>query len=59
MSRASASSDTWLISKAVGYFANSPGVTIFTRTSVDCAERIVATRSSNGVWKFNPEPISP
>jgi hypothetical protein len=31
---------------ASGYFLNSAGVTMFTRTSVDCADRIVATSSS-------------
>src|SRR5258708_16392619 len=34
----------------VGYFANKPGVTSFTRLSVHCAERMVATSSSQGVW---------
>ena len=33
----------------VGYRLNSAGVTMLTRASVDCAERIVATSSSNGV----------
>jgi len=36
---------------ASGYFAKSTGVTSFTRRSVHWAERIVATRSSNGVRK--------
>ena len=31
-----------------GYFLNSSGVTMFTRSSVHCAERIVATSSSKG-----------
>src|SRR5580704_2334304 len=31
----------------VGYFAKSPGVTSFTRLSVHCADRIVATKSSH------------
>ena len=34
--------------RASGYFANRLGVTMFTRASVDCAERIVAINSSNG-----------
>jgi len=33
-------------SAGVGYFANSVGVTMLTRSSVHCAERIVAQRSS-------------
>src|ERR671935_199956 len=36
-------------SRAVGYLRKSSGVTMFTRSSVHCAERIVATSSSNGV----------
>src|SRR5262245_62876007 len=36
---------------AVGYFLNKAGVTMFTRTSVHCAERIVAIRSSSGLLK--------
>jgi hypothetical protein len=34
---------------ASGNFLKSAGVTMFTRTSVDCAERIVATSSSNAL----------
>src|SRR5260370_26271052 len=34
---------------ALRYFANSAGVTMFTRTSGDCAERIVATSSSTAL----------
>ena len=34
-------------SAAVGYFANNAGVTMLTRSSVVCADRIVATRSWN------------
>ena len=37
------------MSAAVGYFANSAGVTLLTPASVDCADRIVATASSSGV----------
>src|SRR5438876_8329106 len=33
---------------AFGKRANKPGVTWFTRASVHCAERMVATRSCNG-----------
>src|ERR1700681_1516870 len=33
----------------VGYFRNNSGVTRFTFTSVDCAERIVATTSSHAL----------
>lgn len=33
----------------VGYFAKSAGVTIFTLTSVHCAERMVDIKSSNGL----------
>src|SRR5262249_38365540 len=36
-------------SAGVGYLANSPGVTSLTRLSVHCAERIVATSSSQGL----------
>ena len=36
-------------SAGVGYFANSAGVTMLTRSSVVCAERIVATSSSNAL----------
>jgi hypothetical protein len=35
--------------RASGYAAKSAGVTRFTRASVDCAERMVATSSSKGV----------
>ena len=34
---------------ASGYFAKSAGVTMFTRASVDCADRIVATSNSNAL----------
>ena len=53
------SSLTVLISNAVGYFSKSAGVTMFTRTSVDCADKMVATNNSNGVVKRSPEPILP
>jgi hypothetical protein len=46
------SSDAWRAeasADAFGYFANSAGVTMFTRASVDCADRIVATSSSNAL----------
>src|SRR5882724_2457809 len=33
----------------MGYFSKSTGVTMFTRTSVHCAERIVATTSSQAL----------
>ena len=36
-------------SSGVGYRANSAGVTMFTRTSVVCADRIVAVSSSKGL----------
>jgi len=36
-------------SAAVGYFLNSSGVTILTRTSVHWAERMVAISNSNGL----------
>src|ERR1700728_1830782 len=36
------------IAAGVGKRLNKSGVTIFTRTSVHCADRIVATRSSQG-----------
>src|SRR5450759_4577990 len=35
------------------------GVTMFTRVSVHCAERIVATRSSSGLWKSSEHAASP
>ena len=44
-----ASGSTAASARASGYFANSAGVTMLTRASVDCAERIVAISSSNGV----------
>src|SRR5689334_6013184 len=38
-------------SAGVGYFANSVGVTMLTRSSVHCADRIVAQSNSNAlVW---------
>src|SRR2546421_4666175 len=40
---------------ADGYFLNSAGVTRFTRLSVHCAERIVATSSSSGLEWFNSQ----
>lgn len=43
------------IAAGVGYVANSRGVTIFTRSSVHCAERIVAERSSNGFRKSSAQ----
>src|SRR5262247_1301064 len=36
-------------SAAFRYFANNAGVTMFTRASVDWADRIVATSSSSGL----------
>ncbi len=41
-SAGSAAARSW----GVGYFAKSTGVTMFTRSSVHCADRIVAARSS-------------
>src|SRR5207247_1425222 len=38
-------------SRADRYFAKGPGVTMFTRSSVHWAARIVATRSSSGLVK--------
>ncbi len=35
--------------RASGYRLNSAGVTMFTRWSVDCADRIVATSSSKAL----------
>ena len=43
---------------ALRYFANSAGVTLFTRSSVHCAERIVATSSSSGVAKSREQRAS-
>jgi len=42
----------------VGYFLNSSGVTMFTRTSVDCAERMVATTSSHASLCVNAQVTS-
>src|SRR5678815_1804151 len=42
-------------SSGVGYLANRPGVTSFTRLSVHCAERIVATSNSQGLPCFNAQ----
>src|SRR5262249_30451922 len=42
-------------SSTVGYFWNSTGVTIFTRTSVHWAERMVATRSSQALLCFRAQ----
>src|ERR1700751_115276 len=39
----------------VGYFLKSPGVTMFTRSSVHCADRIVEIRSWNGLSCFNAQ----
>ena len=40
------------------YLANSAGVTLFTRSSVHCAERMVATSSSSGVEKASEQRAS-
>src|SRR6266513_3612146 len=45
-------------SRAVWYFANSAGVTILTRASVDWAERIVATSSSSALLWRNAQVAS-
>ena len=50
ISWASTSGLTAAKSAGVGYFANSPGVTSLTRLSVHCADRIVATSNSHGLW---------
>ena len=51
MSSARTSGRTAAKSCGVGYLRKSSGVTSFTRLSVHCAERIVATRSSQGeLW---------
>ena len=50
----SSSSGSALASAAAfGYRAKSAGVTTLTRASVDCAERIVATSSSNASRKLS------
>ena len=41
--------------RASRYFLNSPGVTTFTRLSVHCALRIVATKSCNGFLKSSSQ----
>src|SRR5947199_76799 len=41
-------------SRAVRYFVKRAGVTMFTRASVDCADRIVATSRSSG---FNRQGV--
>ena len=47
----SSNSSGWSEAKAsgVGYFWKSTGVTMLTRTSVHCAERMVATSSSQAL----------
>jgi hypothetical protein len=45
-------------SRAVRYFANSAGVTMFTRLSVHWAERMVATASSMGVRQSSSQCAS-
>ena len=42
----------------VRYFLNSSAVTMFTRLSVHCAERIVATSNSSGLEKFSSQCAS-
>jgi hypothetical protein len=46
MSFSTSSGSAWARSAGVGYRANNAGVTMLTRSSVDCADRIVATSSS-------------
>jgi len=58
MSFANTSGATAAKSAIVGYLANNPGVTSLTRLSVHCAERIVATRSSQGLWCSNAHVAS-
>ena len=45
----------WRNPSRVRYFAKSAGVTRFTRLSVHCAERIVATSSSSGLRKSSSQ----
>lgn len=49
MSWARTSGATAAKSTGVGYLANSPGVTSLTRLSVHWADKMVATRSSQGL----------
>ena len=42
-----------IISLGVCAAANRFGVTLFTRSSVHCADRITATSASNGLAKFS------
>ncbi len=42
-------------SSGPGYLANSAGVVMFTRLSVVCADKTVATRSSNGLVKSSSQ----
>src|SRR5262245_14973414 len=44
--------------RAIGYFLNKAGVTMFTRTSVHCADKIVAISSSNGLEKSSAQRAS-
>src|SRR5580704_13977750 len=48
ISSSSSGSGALAIAAGEGKRLNNSGVTMFTRTSVHCAERIVATRSSQG-----------
>src|SRR5262245_60319943 len=58
MSWAKTSGRTAAKSAGVGYFANNPGVTRFTLLSVHCADRMVATNNSHGLWWMSAQVTS-
>src|ERR1700755_1105364 len=51
----SSGNSAFAIAAGVGKRRNNSGVTMLTRTSVHCAERIVATSSSHGVRCVNAQ----
>src|ERR1017187_9999319 len=55
MSRSSSAMFAFAKSAAERYFLNRVSVTMLTRLSVHCAERIVATKSSSGLAWFNSQ----
>ena len=49
ISGSSSAAAAFASARASGYCLKSAGVTMLTRSSVDCADRIVATSSSKGL----------
>ena len=58
MACSSSASGAFAKSAAERYFLNNSAVTMFTRLSVHCAERIVATSNSSGLEKFSSQCAS-